>query len=186
MGTIDKTPIVIDIAGNGFRLTDTMNGVMFDLTNTGTKEQTAWTDVGSDDAFLVLDRNGNGTIDNGAELFGNFTPQPNPPSGVLRNGFLALAEYDKPENGGYRDGVIDQKDAVFVALRLWQDTNHNGLSESWELYTPADLNIESISLDFRESRRMDQHGNQFRYRARVKRRGEPIGRWAWDVFFTTR
>ena len=110
-GEINKSPIVIDIAGNGFRLTDTSNGVTFDLANTGTKEQTAWTDIGSDDAFLVLDRNGNGTIDNGAELFGNFTTQPDPPYGVARNGFLALAEYDKTSNGGYQDRVIDRNDA---------------------------------------------------------------------------
>jgi hypothetical protein len=186
VGGIDKSPILIDVSGNGFRLTDTADGVNFDLDSDGVREQIAWTTLASDDAFLVLDRNGNGTIDDGSELFGNFTPQPNPPSGVFRNGFLALAEYDKPENGGYRDSVIDQKDAVFLSLRLWQDTNHNGISESWEMYTLSDLNIESISLDFGESRRMDQYGNQFRYRARVKRRSEPIGRWAWDVFFTSR
>jgi hypothetical protein len=181
-GIIDKSPILIDVLGNGFRLTDTLAGVNFDLDNDGVKEQTAWTGNGSDDAFLVLDRNGNGTIDNGSELFGNFTPQPDPPYGVARNGFLALAEYDKQANGGYPDGVIDRNDAVFVSLRLWQDTNHNGISESWELHTLSELNIESISLDFRDSRRRDQYGNQFRYRAKVKDKWG-LGRWAWDVFF---
>jgi hypothetical protein len=182
---MNKSPILIDVVGNGFRLTDTVNGVSFDLDNDGVKEETAWTDLGSDDAFLVLDRNGNGTIDNGSELFGNFTPQPDPPYGVARNGFLALAEYERTADGGYRDGVIDRKDAIFVSLHLWQDTNHNGISEPWELHTLPRLNFESISLDFRHSRRTDQYGNQFRYRARVKDvRG--IARWAWDVFFAAR
>jgi hypothetical protein len=177
----NNTPIIIDTQGDGYDLTDAASGVNFDLDNHARADRFSWTAAGSNDAFLALDRNNNGIIDDGSELFGSATHQ-TAVKGVDRNGFLGLAEFDKTANGGNRDGFIDSHDSVFARLTLWQDANHNGVSEPSELHALSEFGVESIALDYRESRRNDQNGNVFRYRAKIfGANHRDLGRWAYDV-----
>ena len=173
-----NSPIVLDLEGNGFRFTDLANGVEFDLDSDGVEERMSWLAPDSGDAFLALDRNLDGEITSGRELFGNYTPQPYSPT---PNGFLALAVFDKSAHGGNEDGVIDRRDAVYPFLRLWIDEDHDGRSQSGELYSLGSLNVRSIDLGYVESRRHDRYGNQLRYRSHAevgRRLAEVI-----DVFF---
>jgi len=151
-----------------------------------------WTDPRFHNAFLTLPGS-DGLVHNGKQLFGNFAPQP--PS-AHPNGFLALAQYDNPENGGNGDGIIDEKDGVYSRLRLWIDENHDGICQPEELHRLPELGVYSLALNYVEARRTDQFGNLFRYRARIDPgdRGDPRdqtptgdpGRWAYDVFFVTK
>jgi len=191
---ICTTPIIIDTEGEGFHLTSAENGVTFDIRGDGQPMRISWTAPGYHNAFLALDRDGNGAITSGKELFGNITAQP---QSATPNGFLALAEFDKPENGGNGDGVIDEQDAVFSKLVLWIDDDHDGISQPGELHGLSEFGIHSLSISYFESRKTDEFGNQFRYKARVNPRKEDrdsrdetvageVGRWAYDVFFVTK
>jgi hypothetical protein len=158
---------------------------MFDITGTGHSVQLAWTARDSRNAFLALP-GADGLVHNGMQLFGNFTPQD---PATRKNGFLALAEWDEPDQGGNGDGIIDERDAVFSRLRLWIDENHDGVCQAKELHTLREMGIFSLALKYAESKRTDEFGNQFRYRARVNpnpnENESEVGRWAFDVFLTT-
>lgn len=119
-----NSPLVIDIQGDNYALTTAANGVYFDIDSNGIKEKIAWTATGAMDGFLVLDRNQNGKIDNGGELFGNGTRQA-VPGGFVPNGYNALANYDTNH-----DGVIDVWDPVWKDLFVWVDFNHDGIYQS--------------------------------------------------------
>lgn len=178
-----SSPIVMDVDGEGFLLTSPENGVWFDLFGDKNVRKWSWTAAERGNGFLVLDRNNNGVIDDGTELFGSVTPQP---ATASPNGFLALAVYDKPENGGNDDGFIDAQDAVFTKLRIWIDANHDGFSQPNELHTLSELGIARIDLQYQVKPKTDQYGNAFYLRGRVwDVHGQQAGRWAWDVYLKT-
>ena len=136
-----------------YMLTDAVGGVRFDLDGDGIEEQTGWTATGSGLAFLALDRNGNGKIDNGKELFGNFA---RPDSS---NGFAALLHEAGPY-GAY--GAIEEGHRLFEKLLLWEDENHNGLSDAGEIQKFSDHYV-FIDLSWVPDALKDKHGSDFRY-----------------------
>jgi hypothetical protein len=172
----DPDPLVVDLHGNGVALTSLDDGVRFDVNADGIAERVAWTRHGSDDAWLVLDRNHNGRIDDGTELFGNYTPQPQTAS---PNGYIALGELESSAQRGNGDRVVDAADAIWHDLRLWRDANHDGVSQPGELSALAANGVTWLGVTPRTSGRRDRHGNFFRYRAKA---GGSVGRWTYDVF----
>jgi hypothetical protein len=177
------SPIIIDLNDDGYNLTNPENGVWFDLNADGRRERLSWTASGSDDAFLCLDRSGDGRINDGRELFGNFTLLAD--GTIAPNGFVALAEFDTPALGGNGDGVLDARDRVWPSLLLWQDTNHDGISSPNELKTLADAGVRSIDLHYILSKHTDQYGNAFRYRAKAivtDKEGKSHNAKIYDVF----
>jgi hypothetical protein len=167
-----NSPIIVDVSGNGFFLTDANDGVMFDISGTGKPIKMGWTAATAQNAFLALP-GPDGLVHSGKELFGNFTAQPCTEN---KNGFCALAVYDDNH-----DGVIDARDAVWKSLRLWIDENHDGISQPEELHTLYELGVTSISLKYHEDPWHDQYGNAFRYWARVN--DDTKDKRTFDVFF---
>ncbi|MCW2292450.1 Ca2+-binding RTX toxin-like protein [Pseudomonas sp. BIGb0408] len=149
-----RDPLSIDIDRNGSISTlHKDHGVHFDLDNSGFAESTSW--VAPSDGLLVLDRNDNGKIDGGAELFGTETKLTD--GSFAFNGFEALADLD--EN---KDGMLSAADEVFSELRVWIDGNSDGISTEAELHTLTSLGIESISTQYQVAPKLDANGVEHR------------------------
>jgi hypothetical protein len=175
----NPTPIIIDTDGSGFQLTSAAGGIFWDFYGNGHPLQISWTAKGSTNGWLALDRNGNGVIHSAKELFGNITDQP---ASSNPNGYLALAVFDEPGNGGNGDGVIDNRDAIWPKLVVWIDSNHDGISQPNELHSLDSLGIHSIDLVYKTVGRTDQYGNQFRYKGTLNPdNGGDVNRTIYDV-----
>ena len=125
-------PLVVDLGGDGIELIKMNGAINFDHDLNGFAEATGW--IGKNEAFLALDKNGNGVIDNASELFGD---------GSSMNGFEELKKYDSN-----KDGTIDEKDEIWSKLLLWQDKNSDAISSKDELSNIKDSQIKSIDLNY--------------------------------------
>ncbi len=157
-----RDPLSLDLDGDGL---ETMaqagfNGVLFDHDADGIKTATGW--IGRDDGFLARDLNGNGQIDSGAELFGDSTRLRN--GQLAKNGFAALADLD--ENA---DGRVDINDSAFASLRIWKDTNSNGVVDAGELRTLAETSITALNTAHTTGSTNLADGNQ------IAERGSYVG-----------
>ena len=161
------SPVIVDTAGDGFRLTSAAEGVWFDLDGDGVRENSAWTLPDSDDGWLAMDRNGNGRIDDGTELFGDHTPayqdQRRP---TTANGFVALSFLENPVYGrSFADGILNARDTPYGRLVVWIDSNHDGESHPSELRPLSEIGLLEIETEYKESGKRDGHGNEYRQRA---------------------
>lgn len=147
------SPIVLDLDGDGIETRSVTQGARFDHAADGFAELTGW--VGADDGLLVRDLDGNGRIDSGRELFGSETLLAN--GARAAHGFEALAELDA--NG---DGVLDASDPVFAELRVWQDADGNGRTDTGELLTLEEAGVRSIHVAYSNSNFVDAQGNAHR------------------------
>jgi hypothetical protein len=133
-------PVVLDLDGDGIETiaANKWAGVLFDHDNDGIRTSTGW--VGSDDGILVLDRNGDGVINDGSELFGDSVTLKD--GSQATNGYAALAEFDS--NG---DGKVNAEDTNFEQLKVWRDLNQDGVSQTNELFGLTELGIQSLNLN---------------------------------------
>ncbi|MDV6345102.1 calcium-binding protein, partial [Nitrosomonas sp. Is37] len=131
-------PLVLDLDNDGIETFGINGSIVFDHDGDGIKTGTGW--VNRDDGFLVLDRNGNGTIDTGAELFGVDTVKSDGKLAI--NGFDALSDLDSNA-----DRLFNQNDAQFSQVRVWRDLNQNGISTANELFSLSQLSVVSIDLN---------------------------------------
>jgi len=179
-GAIDKEncPLVVNIGKGAWTLTGLAEPVRFDMDANGTAEEMGWTSPNSSLAFVSLDRNGNGVIDDGRELFGEYTMKRN--GELAANGFDALQQYD--DN---LDGRVDAFDAVWQTLLLWNDSNHDGVSQPGEVVPTRESGITALETGYGAERRRDRFGNQFRLASRLRRTNGTEAKY-FDIFFVVK
>ena len=180
------TCLIFDLDNDGVRLTPPADGVSFDLDADGRPERVGWTTAGAWDAFLALDVNGNGRIDNGSELIGNAFRNAvvtEPASGITVMSLLGGARLtpdrqnlDRPPG----DPHLEPSDAVFAKLVLWSDLNHDGASEPSELRSLQAAGVKRI-LTGAEILNHPDMGNTIRYKSAWTRTVDDLVRTFLEV-----
>lgn len=158
-------PILVDLDRNQFHLSDRDDPVTFDIDADGLAETLTWTAEGTLDSFLCWDRDGDGRIADGKELFGNSTPLAD--GTIAPFGFIALAELDSPHQGGNADGWLDSLDAAYSTLCVWTDFDHDGDTDLGELRGLAAAGVSSLEVEPRTYPRRDAAGNLLLYNAKA-------------------
>ena len=156
-------PLALDLDGDGIETVATKGfaGALFDHRSQGIRTATGW--ISADDGLLVRDLNGNGIIDNGAELFGDNTKLAD--GSFAKHGYAALAELDS--NG---DGIVSAADAAFQTLRVWQDLNQDGISQTNELRTLEELGIQSLDVAYKDVNKNLGNGNTLAQQGRYTKK----------------
>lgn len=186
-----SSPLILDLPDQGFIRTSSLSlaPVKFDIDADSFAETMGWTYRWSHQAFLWLDLNMNGVADDGAELFGTATVMPD--GSTARNGFLALAVYDRQEFGGNGDHWISPEDSIWPWLKLWIDESHDGISDPDEISDLDDHQVARIALKHHRNTRSarDGNGNSHRFqgtflkKVRVGNRTFLRDQLVVDVFF---
>jgi hypothetical protein len=168
-GPLESSVYILDLDNNGMPLTSPALGVSFDIEADGRQVQVGWTTRDSNDAFLCLDVNGNGTIDSAAELIGTRTALPNGQKVPgIAEALLILQGLVRGPNGRLPDplppgaATVDAQDAVFSRLLLWTDKDHNGRSQPSELQSLTAAGIVDIRMGYVRDTGVDEGGNRVR------------------------
>lgn len=159
------TPLVLTLDEREVRTTGLKDLVSFDIDGDGLSEHTTWISARGRHGFLAMDRNANGLIDGGGELFGIGTDLPDGRKAV--HGFEAIGAYDLAAFGGNGDGILSPEDRIWPSLRVWLDLNHDGVSRRPEIKTLDEVNVASVDLAYSDLDWTDAHGNRHLYEGRV-------------------
>ena len=168
-------PLILDLGSNGIETISVagFSGGLFDHNNDGIRTATGW--ISADDGLLVRDLNGNGLIDNGSELFGNNTRLANGQNAA--HGYAALAELDSNT-----DGKIDAADIAFSSLRVWKDTNQDGVSQSNELFTLDEVGVQSLNTEYTDVNQALGNGNTLAQKGSYTKTDGTIGEMGDFIF----